>query len=151
MNIIHEPYIREAIRVAYLARENGNHPFGALLLLDGEVVLTAENSVLTLQDVTRHAELNLVSEASRLFTSKQLGDMILYTSTEPCAMCVGAIFWAGVRTVVYGCSGERLGEIAGGGLVVPCRHVFAYGDVDTAVIGPILEDEAAQVHAGFWQ
>ncbi len=146
----HELFMREAIRLAYEARGNGNHPFGALLVHNGEAVLTAVNSVNSEQDVTRHAELNLVSEASRLFAPEQLAEMILYTSTEPCAMCAGAIFWARIRTVVYGCSAERLGEMAGGSFVVPCRQLFAFGMVDTAVVGPILEDEAAQAHADFW-
>ncbi len=151
MDVRHDYFIREAIALAILARERGDHPFGALLVQDDAVVLTAVNNVITSRDVTHHAELNLIGDASRLFIPAQLGEMILYTSTEPCAMCAGAIFWAGVRTVVYGCSAERLGVIAGGGLVVPCRHLFGFGDVDTAVIGPILEDEAAQVHEGFWQ
>lgn len=146
----HNLFMQEAIRLAYEARENGNHPFGALLVRDGEVVLTAVNTVNSERDVTRHAELNLVSEACRLFTTEQLAQTILYTSTEPCAMCAGAIVWAGIPTVVYGCSAERLGEMAGGSFVVPCRQLFALGGVDTAVLGPVLPDEAAQVHAGFW-
>lgn len=148
---MHEKFMNKAIRLAYSARENGNHPFGALLTHHDEIVLTAVNSVITEQDITHHAELNLISQASRLFAQEQLAEMILYTSTEPCAMCTGAIFWAGVRTVVYGCSAERLGKIAGGSFVVPSRYLFAFGDVETAVIGPILENEAAQVHAGFWK
>ena len=149
--MVHDLFIRESIRLAYEARENGNHPFGALLVLDGEVVLTAVNTVNTERDVTRHAELNLVSKACRLFVPGQLAKMILYTSTEPCAMCAGAIVWAGIPTIVYGCSAERLGEMAGGSFVVPCRQLFALGGVNTAVSGPILPDEAAQVHVGFWQ
>ena len=151
MNSKENFFIREAVQLAVSAREKGNHPFGALLVHQNEIVLTAENSVLTNQDVTQHAELNLISKASQQFSPEALAKMILYTSTEPCAMCTGAIFWAGVRTVVYGCSAERLGEIAGGGFVVPCRQLFSFAEVDTAVVGPILEDEAAQVHEGFWQ
>ena len=143
-------FMREAIRLAYQARHSGNHPFGALLVYEGDVVLTAVNTVNSMSDVTCHAELNLVSEACRLFTLEQLSEMVLYTSTEPCAMCAGAIVWAGIPTVVYGCSAERLGEMAGGSFVVPCRRLFAIGGVETAVIGPVLEDEAAQVHDGFW-
>lgn len=146
-----EAFMRAAIRLAFQAREDGNHPFGALLVRDDKVVLTAVNSVITENDVTHHAELNLISEASRLFTSTELGEMILYTSTEPCAMCTGAIFWAGVRKVVYGCSAEKLGELAGGSFVVPCRHLFAFGMAETAVVGPILEAEAVNAHLGFWQ
>ena len=143
-------FIREAIKLATQARQHGNHPFGALLVHDGNVILIAENTVNTDRDQTRHAELNLVSMAARQFDAEILSNTILYTSTEPCAMCAGAIYWTGIRTVVYGCSAELLGAIAEGGLVIPCREIFARGTEVIEVIGPILEDEAQKVHEGFW-
>ena len=143
-------FIREAITLAAQARQHGNHPFGALLVYDGKVILTAENTVNTENDQTRHAELNLVSMATRQFDSEILADSILYTSTEPCAMCAGAIYWTGIRIVVYGYSAELLGGMAEGGLVIPCREVFTRGSQVVEVIGPILEDEAKKVHEGFW-
>lgn len=151
MNTIHEPFIRQAIALARQARDNGNHPFGALLVHNGTVLLTAQNTVNTGHDVTHHAELNLVSQASRRFSSAQLAQSRLYTSTEPCAMCAGAIFWTGIRVVVYGCAALTLAEITGGGsLLIPCRQIFQHGVAPTQVIGPILEAEARQVHEGFW-
>jgi len=92
----HETYIRQSYQLAKNARDNGNHPFGALLTLGGEVVLTAENTVNTDKDITRHAELNLVSKASQELDTADLIQSVLYTSTEPCAMCAGAIFWSGI-------------------------------------------------------
>jgi tRNA(Arg) A34 adenosine deaminase TadA len=145
-----ETFIREAILLAAQARQHGNHPFGALLVQDGRVILTAENTVNTDHDQTRHAELNLVSTAARQFNSEILANTILYTSTEPCAMCAGAIYWTGIRVVVYGCSAELLGAMADGGLVIPCREIFARGSEAVEVIGPILEDDARKVHEDFW-
>src|SRR4051812_39068634 len=88
-------YLRAAIAVAWRAREHGNHPFGAVLVDTGnQVVLEAENTVVTEQDCTGHAETNLVRLASRRFTPEQLATCTLYTSTEPCAMCAGAIHWS---------------------------------------------------------
>ena len=148
--MIEEKFMQQAIDLAAQARQHGNHPFGALLVLDGKVVLTAENTVNSERDVTRHAELNLVSAATRQFLPEALSKMTLYTSTEPCAMCTGAIYWAGVRKVVYGCPAETLGAMATGSFVVPSRVVFAYGDKKTAVIGPVMEETAVSVHDGFW-
>ena len=146
----HRFYIEHAISLAKEAKANGDHPFGALLVKDGEVVLTAVNTVNTQNDVTHHAELNLVSAASRQFSPAELAEMTLYTSTEPCAMCAAAIYWAGIRHVVFGCSAKALGQIAGGSLVIPCRDVFAHGKAPTEVIGPVFEHEAIKVHEGFW-
>ncbi len=145
-----ERLMRICFELALSAREKGNHPFGALLTLEDNIVLTAENSVFTDHDITGHAEQNLISMASKQMSPALLTNMTLYTSTEPCAMCSGAIYWAGIRAIVYGCSAETLGDIAGGSFVVPCRHIFRYGIDPVTVVGPMLEEEAAAVHAGFW-
>ena len=144
----HEALIRVCLRLATGAQEKGNHPFGALLAENGEILLTAENTVNTDRDCTRHAELNLVSRAVR--DRESLSHSTLYTSTEPCAMCAGAIYWAGIPTVVYGCSAASLGRITGGSLVIPCREIFSRGKHRVEVIGPVLEAEAMCVHEGFW-
>jgi tRNA(Arg) A34 adenosine deaminase TadA len=150
-----DTHLRRAIALAHQARENGNHPFGALLADGrGEVVLEAENTVLTEHDCTNHAELNLVRAASRRFAEGQLGDCTLFTSTEPCAMCAGAIYWSGIGRVVFALSGAALTVmVAGDGdseLALPCREVFARGGRTVEVSGPHLEEEGRAVHEGFW-
>jgi deoxyribose-phosphate aldolase len=145
-----EQYIRQAIALSQQAVDHGNHPFGALLVKDGEVLLSAENTVHTEHDATHHAELNLVSAATRQFDLETLAESILYTSTEPCAMCAGAIMWGGIGTVVYGCSAEKLGELTGATFVVPARELYARALRRVTVIGPILEDEAVVVHKSYW-
>lgn len=149
-NEIGRDLMRLCFDLALEARAKGNHPFGALLALDGRVLLTAENTVNSDHDLTRHAELNLVSQAARQIDPATLSVVTLYTSTEPCAMCAGAIYWAGIPTVVFGCAAETLGAIAGASFVVPCRHLFSFGSRKIEVIGPILAEEAAAVHRGFW-
>ena len=149
--------LRAALRVAQQARDNGNHPFGAILVDDGgTILLEAENTVVTERDVTGHAELNLVRLASQQFDRARLAGCTLYTSTEPCAMCAGAIFWSQIGRVVYGLSEENFLKIisresADAFLFLPCREVFARGGRPTEVVGPYLEEEASQVHAGFWR
>ena len=146
----HESYIQKTYHLAKSAQGRGNHPFGALLVIDSKIVYTAENTVVTDNDITRHAELKLVSKATQELDPETLGRSRLYTSTEPCAMCTGAIFWAGISKIVYGCSADTLGEIAGGAFVVPCRELLKYGKRQINVVGPVLEDQGAAIHRNFW-
>jgi len=150
MRTQHEKYIKKNYQLAISAQEKGNHPFGALLVVDDEVRFTAENTVISDNDVTRHAELNLISQVTQELDPEILEHSILYTSTEPCAMCTGAIFWAGVSNLVYGCSAFELGKIAGGAIVVPSRDLLKYGKRQINVIGPLLEDQGAAIHRLFW-
>jgi len=146
--------LRAAIELAQLARDHGNHPFGSLLADEqSNILLRAENTVITESDCTGHAETNLMRIASKTFSSKQLASCTLYTSTEPCPMCAGAIFWGNVRRVVYALSQEGLYALAGDSpekLQLPCRGVFAHSGRFIEVLGPALEDEARKVHEGFW-
>ncbi len=151
-----EKYIRMTIEIAQRARDKGNHPFGALLVDKyGQILLEVENSVVTENDSTGHAETNLMRLASAKFDEDYLAKCSVYTSAEPCPMCCGAIFWSNVRRVVYGLSEEKLYELVGWDseeiLHLPCRELFDRGRKKIKVIGPILEDEAREVHLGFWK
>jgi tRNA(Arg) A34 adenosine deaminase TadA len=124
--------IRVAIDVARRAREKGNHPFGAVLADgEGQILMEAENTVVTDEDCTAHAELNLMRQASRKYDRDFLATCTLYTSTEPCPMCSGAIFWWNVRRVVFGLSEAGLygmiGEDNEEVLYLPCRELFGKG------------------------
>lgn len=143
-------YMRQAIALARAAMANGDHPFGALLVKEGVVVLTAVNTIHTHHDITRHAELNLVSQAARQFSPEFLTGCTLVTSTEPCAMCAGAIYWSGISRVVFGCSAAALSAIAGGDFHIPCTEIFARGTRPVTVIGPLLEEEGTAVHQQYW-
>ena len=149
--------LRRAIELARLAREHGNHPFGALLVdAKGNVVLEAENTVRTDKDVTAHAETNLMRMATARFDRDFLGRCTLYTSTEPCAMCAGAIYWGNIRHVVFGLSQEQIHAISASNpenmqLQLSSREVFARGDHPVEVSGPHLPKESAAVHDGFWE
>ena len=148
-----ERYLRLAIEVARRARGKGNHPFGAVLVNSASgVLLEAENTVVAERDPTGHAELNLIRLAGGRFERSTLASSTLYASTEPCPMCAGAIYWGHVRRVVYGLGIPRLHAMAHGGnqLALRCREVFAAAPDRIEVIGPLIEDEAASVHEGFW-
>ncbi len=147
----------QAVGIAAQSRANGSHPFGALLAdADGRVLLTAQNTVVTDSDATGHAETNLVRLASARYSVAELGAMVLYTSTEPCAMCSGAIFWSGIGGVTYALAETTLYEFTGDDesnltLELPCRTVFAAGRRQITVQGPFELAEARAVHAGFWR
>jgi tRNA(Arg) A34 adenosine deaminase TadA len=147
--------MRAAIDVARRARDNGNHPFGAILVDEqGRVLMEAENTVVTEQDCTAHAETNLMRQASREYDRGFLAKCTIYSSTEPCPMCASAIYWGNVRRVAYGLSQQRLYEMFAADeeevLRVPCRELFARGQKPIEVVGPVLEEEARKVHEGFW-
>lgn len=143
-------YIRRAIELARQARARGNHPFGALLVADGQIALEAENTVVSQNDPTRHAEMNLVQAAWRKLPPELIRRSTLYTSTEPCPMCTGAIFWSGIRRLVFSVPALDLGEMSGDRFCGPCGALFDRADERTEVVGPVLADEGRQVHLGFW-
>jgi tRNA(Arg) A34 adenosine deaminase TadA len=151
-----EHFLRRSFEVARRAVTRGNHPFGAILVgRDGTVLVEAENGYMPSRDGTAHAERLLASHACTTLSPAILGGATLYSSAEPCAMCAGAIYWAGIGRLVYALSEHRLRAITGNHpenptLDLPCREVFASGQRSTEVVGPLLEDEAAALHDGVW-
>ena len=150
-------FLRRSFDVARRAMSNGNHPFGAVLIgRDGTVLIEAENGYMPAHDGTAHAERLLATKACTTFDAKTLREATIYSSAEPCAMCAGAIYWAGIGRLVYGLSEHRLRTLTGDHpenptLDLPCREVFASGQRATEVVGPLLEDEAAALHEGVWR
>ncbi|MES2171162.1 MAG: nucleoside deaminase [Actinomycetota bacterium] len=147
-------YLTRAVQLAADARERGDHPFGALFVtIDGRVV-EAMNSVNTAHDPTGHAETNLVRLAYDAFDAAQLAGGTLYTSTEPCAMCAGAIYWAGIGRVAFALSGHALVDMVAVGspaLDLPSREVFSHGFGVVVVEGPFDVPGAIEVHDGMWE
>lgn len=149
-------HLRSAVAIARRSRDHGNHPFGALLAgPDGSVLLEAENTVTTQRDATGHAETNLVRLATAGYDVEFLRNCTLYTTTEPCAMCSGAIYWSGIGRVVYALGEDQLLAMTGANpenptMALPCRQVFAAGQREVPVVGPVDLPEARAIHDGFW-
>ena len=106
------------------------------------------------RDRTAHAERLLASRAARAYDLAFLARCTLYTSAEPCAMCAGAIYWAGIGRVVYGQTEKGLKAQTGAHeenptLDLPCEVVFAAGQRPTEVVGPLLEDGGGRAAGGF--
>jgi tRNA(Arg) A34 adenosine deaminase TadA len=152
-----EVFLRRSFAVARRALTDGNHPFGAILVdTNGNVLLEAENGYMPSHDGTAHAERLLATQACTTLGADVLAKATLYSSAEPCAMCAGAIYWAGIGRVVYGLSEQRLRNVTGNHpenptLDLPCRTVFASGQRPTEVVGPLLEVEAEALHEGVWK
>ncbi len=153
----HDTLIRRTFALASQARVKGNHPFAALLTdSSGKIILEAENTVTTEKDSTGHAETNLMRLASKTFDRDFLQTCTLYSSTEPCIMCSGAIYWTNVKRIVFGLRESELLAITGNNpenptLSLPSTKVFELGKIAIEVIGPVLEDEARLVHERFWE
>ena len=157
MSLDDEKFLRQSFAIARAARDRGQHPFGCLLVGPDGVVLMEQGNAFEEEggDMTAHAERLLASRASKSWRPPFLAQCTLYTSAEPCAMCAGAMYWAGVGRVVYGQSERSLRATTGDHpenptLDLPCREVFAAGQRSTEVVGPLLEDEAAEIQRGFW-
>ena len=144
-----EKLIRQCIELAKSAVAKGNQPFGALMVKDGEVIMTAENTVKTDNNTLAHAETNLIAATFRKYGPKGTKGSTLYTSCEPCPMCCGAIYMAGISRVVYGMSGKKLAELSGFDAVIYSRKMFSLSGRKISVTGPVLGKEAAAVMAAF--
>lgn len=149
--------LERTIQIAEESRQTGNHPFGALLAnADGNILLESGNTAATDRG-TGHAELNVARKAAGLFTAEFLSACTLVTSVEPCCMCAGGIYWAGIGRVVYGMTEKRLATLTGDNpenltMDMPCTQVFGAGQRKVVVVGPVQDMEAkiAHAHKGFW-
>jgi tRNA(Arg) A34 adenosine deaminase TadA len=149
--------LQQCIRLADDARSAGNHPFGALLAdAEGRVLVSSGNTHAE-DGGCGHAELNVARIAARDYAPDFLAECTLYTSVEPCSMCAGGTYWAGIGRLVYGMAETRLAELTGDNpenltMALPCRQVLAAGQRPVAVSGPFpeLEDAILRSHHGFW-
>jgi tRNA(Arg) A34 adenosine deaminase TadA len=152
-----EELLRRSFAVARKAREGGDHPFGSILAdKHGKVLMEQGNGYSSEgADRTAHAERLLASRAAKAYSIDFLAECTLYTSAEPCAMCAGAIYWAGIGRVVFGQTEKDLKLQTGDHaenptLDLPAHVVFAAGQRPTEVVGPLLAEEAAKLQDEFW-
>jgi len=150
-------FLRLSMQVGVESVASGNHPFGAVLVdAGGKVLGTAMNNY-TVDRGPGHAETNLARWAARELSPEVLKGCTLYSAVEPCTMCAGTIYWAGIGAVVYGLAERRLGEITGDDpenmtLDLECRAVFRAGRLKVDVRGPFpdMEGEIAAQQLDFW-
>ena len=136
-------FMREAIRLANESVERGGGPFGAVIVKDGEIVAGSSNSVTIDNDPTAHAEVNTIRKACQKLRTFDLSGCTIYTSCEPCPMCLGAIYWARIGKIFYGNTRKDARDI-------DFADDFIYEELElplekhTVPIKPLLRDEALQ-------
>ncbi|MEK8129603.1 nucleoside deaminase [Paenibacillus filicis] len=108
----HEQFMNAAIRLAYDNVISGHGgPFGAIVVKDGQIIGRGSNEVTAACDPTAHAEVQAIRDACKHLGSFQLDGCVIYTSCEPCPMCIGAIYWARPDAVYYACTQHEAAEI----------------------------------------
>ena len=105
-------FLSRAVGIAADGITEGGGPFGAVITRGNEIIAESNNKVVLSHDPTAHAEMNVIREASAFLNTHDLSECTLYTSCEPCPMCLGAVYWSGIRKVVYAC--DRLDAAAAG-------------------------------------
>jgi tRNA(Arg) A34 adenosine deaminase TadA len=139
-------FLRLAIARSREALRRGDKPYGAALVsAEGMVLHESGNTQVSEHDITGHAELNLLREASRKLGTAALRGSTVYASGEPCPMCAGAIYWSGAVRVVYAldvATMNRFDPSDAEPSLLDCRTVLASGSHTVQVTGPLLQDEA---------
>src|SRR5450759_2715428 len=97
-------FLLRSIEIASKGIEDGGGPFGAVIVRKDKIISEAFNRVTLNNDPTAHAEILAIRHAASVLQSYELDDCTLYSSCEPCPMCLGAIYWSGIKKVVYGCN-----------------------------------------------
>ncbi len=107
----HKDYLKEAIEMAAEnVRKNLGGPFGALIVLDGKIIGRGVNRVTYHNDPTAHAEIVAIREACKNLQNFRLDNAIIYTSCEPCPMCLGALYWARISKIIFAASNQDAAE-----------------------------------------
>ncbi|WP_437987443.1 nucleoside deaminase [Sorangium sp. So ce117] len=140
-------FMQLAVDASGDALRAGNMPFGAVLVQGGQVLQVSFNQRRTANagrgDCTAHAEVVLIREATAAHGPEALEGGTVYASGEPCAMCSGALFWAGVSRIVYAASTpDIIAALGGRALPVRCHEVLANASPAVRVDGPILREAA---------
>ena len=145
-----EAFMRLAIEKCREGIAAGQMPFGAAVVCDGRVVAATHNTVSRDGDPTAHAEVNAIREGARALTTIDLSGCEMYSTCEPCPMCLAAIHWSQIDRVVYGAT---IADAAAAGfreLQVDARLLAEMGHSPLRVEGGLLREECADLFAQ-WQ
>lgn len=149
MQVLDETFLRQAIHLGRDARVRGERPFGAVLVADGYIIAQAGDQCRALSDPTPHAELHVISTYCQTATIFDLDGYTLYSLTEPCVMCSGAIKWANLSRVVFSVPQAMLQTMSGGRQKPSCDSLVNTGGRHIDVCGPYLLEQGLAVYQGF--
>ncbi len=142
-----EHYMREAIKAAQIAEENGDVPIGAVIVYDNQVIGRGYNQREQLRDPTAHAEIIALTQAAAFLDSWRLHGCTIYVTLEPCAMCAGALVLGRLDRLVYGCEDPKAG--ACGSLYNIVRDERLNHRLE--VTGGLLADECGRLLQDFFR
>jgi tRNA(Arg) A34 adenosine deaminase TadA len=109
---IDKDFMRKAIKLAEGGvKRNEGGPFGAIVVKDGAIVGTGNNRVIGTNDPTSHAEIVAIRNACKNLKTFDLTGCVIYTTCEPCPMCLGAIYWARIKEIIYACGRDEAAKI----------------------------------------
>lgn len=145
--MVHDDFMRLALAQAAQARDAGEVPVGAVVVLDGAVVGTGFNQPITATDPTAHAEVVAMRAAAAALKNYRLTGATIYVTVEPCLMCVGAMVHARIGTVVFGATEPRSGAIVS----MTSAHEFPGLNHRVTAIGGVLEDECRAIMQEFFK
>jgi tRNA(adenine34) deaminase len=137
-----EYFMKSAYREAELAFKEGEIPVGAVVVCQNRIIARAHNLTELLNDVTAHAEMQVITAASNSLGGKYLPDCTLFVTIEPCVMCAGALGWAQLGRLVYGASDEKRG------FTKFAPHAF---HPKTEVLGGVLQNECGVLMKEFFE
>jgi tRNA(Arg) A34 adenosine deaminase TadA len=140
-----EEYMRLAIRKAQEGISRGQSPFGSAIVRAGEVVAVTHNSVWLTSDPTAHAEVNCIRAAARALKTIFLHGCTLYSTTEPCPMCLSAIHWAKIDRVVFGATIADATAAGFSELSVAATELAKMGRSPVVVVSGLLQKECAEL------
>ncbi|HHT9119386.1 MAG TPA: nucleoside deaminase [Candidatus Hypogeohydataceae bacterium YC41] len=142
---IYAKYMRLAIEKAREGVLQGQSPFGAVIVKKRKIIASVHNKVWKDCDITAHAEITAIREACKKLNTVDLSVCTIYTTCEPCPMCFGAIHWARISMVVFGCKISDAKEIGFSELTVSARRLKSLGKSHVAVVGGLLREECLEV------
>jgi len=109
---MHQQYLEQAIQLALdNVKQKQGGPFGAIICQNNKIIARSSNTVTCDLDPTAHAEVMAIRQACQQLQSFQLTDCILYSSCEPCPMCLGAIYWARLKAVYFACTQQQASAV----------------------------------------
>lgn len=136
-----EYFMKQALKQAEKGAEQGEVPVGAILVHKNQIIARAHNLCETLNDVTAHAEILVITSASNNLGAKYLKECVLYVTVEPCVMCAGASFYAQLGKIVYGTSDDKRGYSVFNEKILHPK---------TQVVSGILQEECAHLITDFF-
>jgi guanine deaminase len=134
-------FMRQAIKLSIENLEKGGGPFGAVIVKDGNIIAGSSNSVTIDNDPTAHAEINAIRKASKILNTFDLSGCEIFTSCEPCPMCLGAIYWSRLETIYYGNTRSDAKEIGFDDDFIYSEIALPISDRKIKAI-PVLRNEA---------